>query len=154
MDMPIDTIEMILRLGSAAVLAGIIGIDRELRRKTMGLRTFMLISTGTALFTLLGVELAIAYGDGVTGGAFVDPTRVLQGITAGIGLIAMGGVLHRDDRVRGATTGASVWVVGAIGAACGLGLYPHAATATAIAVGILVLLALAERVMHRRIRGE
>lgn len=153
MDTPIDTWEMVLRLGAAAVLAGVLGIDRELRRKTMGLRTFMLISTGTALFALLGTELAMAYADGETGRA-VDPSRVLQGIAAGIGLIAMGGVLHRDDRVRGATTGASVWVVGAIGTACGFGYYPHAAAATAIAVVILVVLALAERLLHRIVHSD
>lgn len=154
MDTPIDTWEILLRLGTAAALAGILGIDRELRRKTMGLRTFMLVSVGTALFALLGSELAMNYGSGETERAFVDPSRVLQGIAAGIGLIAMGGVLHRDDRVRGATTGASVWVVGAIGTACGFGYYPHAAAATAIAVMILVVLALAERLLHRIVRRD
>jgi putative Mg2+ transporter-C (MgtC) family protein len=122
-----DTWDFVLRLSVAALLAGIIGIDREIRHKTMGLRTLMLVCTGTALFTMLGIELTDAARRYVE----IDPTKVLQGVIAGIGLIAMGGVMHKDDRVRGATTGASVWVVGSIGAACGLGLYVQAAAATA-----------------------
>jgi putative Mg2+ transporter-C (MgtC) family protein len=79
---------------------------------------------------------------------------VLQGVIAGIGLIAMGGVMHKDDRVRGATTGASVWVVGSIGAACGLGLYVQAAAATAIAAFILIVLGVLERFVERRARSR
>lgn len=146
----IETLDFVLRLSIAAVLAGVIGIDREIRNKTMGLRTLMLVSTGAALFTMLGIELTGAAKQHVE----IDPARVLQGVVAGIGLIAMGGVLHKDDRVRGATTGASVWVVGSIGAACGLGLYLQAVVATLIAAAIVTLLGALERVVQRWVRSR
>jgi putative Mg2+ transporter-C (MgtC) family protein len=146
----IETFEFVLRLSVAALLAGIIGIDREIRNKTMGLRTLMLVSSGAALFTMLGIELTGAAREYVE----IDPARVLQGVVAGIGLIAMGGVMHKDDRVRGATTGASVWVVGSIGAACGLGLYTQAAVATAVAAFIVILLGTIERAIQRWLRSR
>lgn len=148
----IETLEFVLRLSVAALLAGIIGIDREIRNKTMGLRTLMLVSVGAALFTMLGIELTGAAKQYVE----IDPARVLQGVVAGIGLIAMGGVMHKDDRVRGATTGASVWVVGSIGAACGLGLYLQAAVATAVAAFIVIIMGALERAVQRwiRFRGD
>ena len=145
-----DAWDFVVRLCVAALLAGVIGIDREIRNKTMGLRTLMLVCTGAALFTMLGIELTGMAKQYVE----VDPARVLQGVIAGIGLIAMGGVMHKDDRVRGATTGASVWVVGSIGAACGLGLYAQAAVATAIAAFILIVLGVLERVVERRARSR
>jgi putative Mg2+ transporter-C (MgtC) family protein len=146
----IETFDFVLRLSIAALLAGIIGIDREIRNKTMGLRTLMLVSTGAALFTMLGIELTGAAKEYVE----IDPARVLQGVVSGIGLIAMGGVMHKDDRVRGATTGASVWVVGSIGAACGLGLYVQAAVATTIAAFIVIILGALERAVQRWARSR
>jgi putative Mg2+ transporter-C (MgtC) family protein len=146
----IETFDFVLRLSIAALLAGIIGIDREVRNKTMGLRTLMLVSTGAALFTILGIELTGAAREHVE----IDPARVLQGVVAGIGLIAMGGVMHKDDRVRGATTGASVWVVGSIGAACGLGLFAQAAVATAACAFIVIILGALERAVQRWTRSR
>lgn len=145
-----DAWDFVVRLCVAALLAGVIGIDREIRNKTMGLRTLMLVCIGAALFTMLGIELTGTAKQYVE----VDPTRGLQGVIAGIGLIAMGGVMHKDDRVRGATTGASVWVVGSIGAACGLGLYVQAAVATAIAAFILIVLGVLERFVEHRARSR
>lgn len=146
----IETLDFVLRLSVAALLAGVIGIDREIRNKTMGLRTLMLISVGAALFTMLGFELTGAAKQYVE----IDPARVLQGVVAGIGLIAMGGVMHKDDRVRGATTGASVWVVGSIGAACGLGLYLQAAVATIVAAFIVIIMGALERAVQRWIHSR
>ncbi len=146
----IETLDFVLRLTLAALLAGVIGIDREVRNKTMGLRTLMLVSTGAALFTILGIELTAAAKQYVE----IDPARVLQGVVAGIGLIAMGGVMHKDDRIRGATTGASVWVVGSIGAACGLGFYLQAAAATIVAAIIVTFLGALERAVQRWTRSR
>lgn len=140
--------EMVLRLLAAAVLGGLIGLDRELGNKTMGLRTLILVATGSALLTLLGMDLA-------TSGAHrldlveVDPSRIIQGIISGIGLIGVGALLQRQRRLRGATTGASVWLVGGIGIACALGLYVAAAVATAIGLVVLVGLGLIEKWTQR-----
>lgn len=134
-----------LPLVVAAGLGGIIGLDRELRHQAMGLRSFILIATGAALFTQLAVAVAGSAGGGV------DPVRVLQGLVAGIGVLGMGAILHRENRVRGATTGASVWIVGSIGAACGLGYFAHAVVATTIVMVALVGLGAVERLLkHRR----
>ena len=138
-----NIVDVALPLVVAAVLGGIVGLDRELRHQAMGLRTFILISTGSALFTQLSIELTAAAGT-------VDPARGLQGIVAGIGVLGMGAILQRGSRVRGATTGASVWIIGAIGAACGLGYFAHAAIATAIVMIALVGLGAIEHAFKRR----
>ena len=140
--------EMVVRLVAAAVLGGLIGLDRELGNKTMGLRTLILVATGSALLTLLAMDLAMT-GVRDLGLREIDPTRIIQGIISGIGLIGVGALLQRQHRLRGATTGASVWLVGGIGIACALGLYVAAAVATAIGLVVLVGLGLLEKWTHR-----
>lgn len=141
--------ELVLRLLAAAVLGGLIGLDRELGGKPMGLRTLILISLGSALMTLLAMELALVAGQRGDLGE-IDPTRIIQGVISGVGLIGVGALLQRERRLRGATTGASVWLVGGIGIACALGFYVAAAVATGIGLFVLVGLGLIERWTRRR----
>jgi putative Mg2+ transporter-C (MgtC) family protein len=141
--------ELVLRLVAAAILGGLIGLDRELGNKTMGLRTLILVATGSALLTLLGMDLAMT-GSRDLDLAELDPTRIIQGVITGIGLIGVGALLQRRRELRGATTGASVWLVGGIGIACGLGLYVAAGVATAIGLFVLVGLGLIEKWTERR----
>jgi putative Mg2+ transporter-C (MgtC) family protein len=132
----IEPVELLLRLGAAALLGGIVGLERELRGKPAGLRTVMLVSIGTAVFALLSIEVAATTtfaGYDATG----DTGRVLQGVVAGIGVLGAGVFLHRDETIRLATTGASVWLAGAVGIACGFGLYLLAGSATALAILVL-----------------
>src|SRR5512134_3594810 len=129
--------ELLLRLGVAALLGAVVGLDRELRHKPTGLRTVTLVSIGAALFTLLALQMApvtAAAGDDPTG----DIGRILQGLVSGIGILGAGIFLHAGGTVRLATTGASVWLAGAIGVAAGLGLYVLAVAATALAILVLV----------------
>ena len=140
----IEPVELLLRLGAAALCGGVIGLERELRRKPTGLRTMMLVAIGTAVFTLIAVEVTLMSGSGrydTTG----DLGRILQGIIAGLGMLGAGLFLHRDATVRLATSGAGVWLAGAVGIACGLGLYLLAGVATGLALVVLAGIGAAER---------
>jgi putative Mg2+ transporter-C (MgtC) family protein len=131
-----DLLELLLRLGAATLCGGIIGLERQVRGKPAGLRTVMLVSIGAAVMTLVAEEMistSAREGYDSTG----DMGRVLQGIVAGLGMLGAGVFLHRDTTVRLATTGASVWFAGAVGAACGLGLYLLAGVATCLAMLVL-----------------
>ncbi len=114
----------IARLLTACLLGGLIGLERELRHKASGLRTNMLLCMGCALFTLLSAVLA--------GDANPDKTRIASNIVQGIGFLGAGIILHTGDRVVGLTSAATVFVIAAIGMACGAGLYLEAALATLI----------------------
>jgi putative Mg2+ transporter-C (MgtC) family protein len=119
--------KMIARLLLAAILGGIIGLERELKRRPAGLRTNMFICFGSAMFTVLSIEL----------GKPNDTTRIAAQIIAGIGFIGAGSILRDKGGVTGLTTAATIFVVASIGMACGGGLYMLAVFAT-----VLIFLAL------------
>src|SRR5215469_233696 len=119
----------ISRLLFAALLGGMIGVQREVKRKDAGVRTNLLICMGSAFFTILSIYLA---GDSTS-----NKGQVAANIVQGIGFLGAGLILHNRSRVSGLTSAASVWVVASIGMACGAGLYVAAGIATLI--GILAL---------------
>ncbi len=120
------------RLVLAAVLGGIVGIERQIKQRPAGLRTNMFICFGAALFTILSSELA-----GSLGG---DHTRIAAQIIPGIGFIGAGSILHAKRGVAGLTTAATMFVVASVGMACGGGLYLEATFSTAfILLALLVL---------------
>src|SRR5229473_187630 len=122
----------ILRLCLAAILGGVIGLERELKHKAAGLRTNMFICFGSAMFTILSVEMAGEF----TG----DHTRIAAQIIPGIGFIGAGSILHARGGISGLTTAATIFVVASIGMAVGAGLYLPALFATLlIFTGLLVL---------------
>ena len=134
-------IEQAIRLLAAACLAGIVGYEREHGDKPAGLRTHMLVGIGACLFTLLMVELVDRFQqDGVQ----ADPIRIVEAITAGIAFLAAGAIIQSRGEVRGLTTGASLWVGGAVGLASGLGEYILAVMAVVLTLIILRLLRLVE----------
>jgi putative Mg2+ transporter-C (MgtC) family protein len=142
-----DLAEILTRLLLACVLAALIGLDRELRSKPVGLRTMMLVSLGAAAFSVVVVEM-VQIMDEVgrdQASLAMDPSRVVEGIVGGIGFLGAGAIIQGRDRVLGVTTGASIWVVGAIGMACGFGFYVHAAVVTGIAILVLTVLGAIER---------
>src|SRR5205809_441958 len=121
-----------LRLMLAACLGGIIGLERELKRRPAGLRTNMFICFGAAMFTILSEEIASGFGG--------DHTRIAAQIIPGIGFIGAGSILHSKNGVSGLTTAATLFVVASIGMACGGGLYLPAIFATMlIFLGLQVL---------------
>ena len=142
----IEPLELVLRLVAATLCGGLIGLERELHGKPVGLKTVTLVAVGTAVLTLVGVEVTLMPGTNgySTGG---DLGRMLQGMTAGLGMLGAGMFIHRDNNIRMATSGAGVWLAGAAGIACGLGLFLLAGIATAIALVILAGIGYAERRM-------
>jgi putative Mg2+ transporter-C (MgtC) family protein len=120
----------IARLVVAAILGGVIGLERQFRHKPAGLRTNMFICFGAAMFTVLSDQLA--------GGMGGDHTRVAAQIIPGIGFIGAGSILHSRGSVVGLTTAATLFVVAGVGMATGGGLY-----STAIFATIVILIALA-----------
>lgn len=124
-------------LGLALVLSAVIGVERETRQKSAGLRTHTLVGVGAALFMLIS---KYGFADVLRPGQIVvDPSRVAAQIVSGIGFLGAGIIFVRRDSVRGLTTAAGVWVTAAVGAAAGAGLPLIAALAT----GIYLLVALA-----------
>jgi putative Mg2+ transporter-C (MgtC) family protein len=126
------------RLLLAAVLGGIVGMEREFKRKPAGLRTNMFICFGSAMFTILSTELAAAWGNG-------DHTRIAAQIIPGIGFIGAGSILHAKGNVSGLTTAATLFVVASIGMASGGGLYLLAIFATMLLFLALHVLGWLER---------
>jgi putative Mg2+ transporter-C (MgtC) family protein len=112
------------RLLMACAMGGVIGWEREWRHKASGLRTNILICLGAALFTMLSAVIA---GEGST-----NRGQIASNIVQGIGFLGAGLILHTRNRVLGLTSAATVWVVAAVGMACGAGLYIQAAISTAI----------------------
>ena len=127
----------LLRLLIAAILGGIIGLERQLRHKPAGLRTNIFICFGAAMFTVLSNQLA-----GSLGG---DHTRVAAQIIPGIGFIGAGSILHSRGSVVGLTTAATLFVVASVGMAAGGGLYITAIFATLVILMALALLGRLER---------
>lgn len=124
------------RLLMACAMGGVIGLEREWRHKASGLRTNMLICMGAALFTMLSVVVA---GEGSS-----NKGQIASNIVQGIGFLGAGLVLHTRNRVLGLTSAATVWVVAAIGMACGAGLYVESAIATLIVYVALQFIGLLE----------
>jgi len=135
--MPIASILKIIgELALAAFLGGLIGLERYYARKEAGLRTFALVSLGSALFIILNQEAVAPYSPGTS----FDPSRVLSQIILGIGFIGAGVIILRRGRVTGLTTASSLWVVAGIGAAVGLDLYWLAIFVSVLTIIILSLL--------------
>ncbi len=150
----LDLGELTLRLLVAAVLGGAIGFEREMREREAGLRTHILVSVGSSLFTVIS-----AYGfseffqSGIATGR-VDPTRIAAQIVSGIGFLGAGAIITQGLTVRGLTTAATLWLVAAIGMASGAGYWSAALIATALALLSLGPLRIASHRLIRRYRPE
>ncbi|MEO7885970.1 MAG: MgtC/SapB family protein [Polaromonas sp.] len=122
----------LLRLLLAALLGGLLGIEREQKGKAAGVRTHMLVSMGAALFVLVPQQ---------SGMVSADISRVVQGIIAGVGFLGAGTILKGDDeeKVKGLTTAAGIWLTAAIGVAAGMGREATAVLSTVLALGVLAL---------------
>src|SRR5688572_7099016 len=126
------------RLLIATALGAVIGFDRQLRNRPAGLRTHMVMSLAAALFTVLTLELHRELGaQGQTG---ADPIRIIEAITVGVSFLAAGTIIQSGRNVKGLTTGAGMWLAGAVGLACGLERYGLAVLGALLAVVILAVL--------------
>lgn len=136
--MSIDTYEIIIRLSCAAFCGALIGIERERKEWTAGMRTHMMVAVGSALYMIVS-----AYGfEQFVGreGIQFDPTRIAAQVVSGIGFLGAGTIifLHRGI-IRGLTTASGLWTVAAIGLAVGAGMYWAAVATTIIALIILLV---------------
>ncbi len=128
--------EVVIRLSLAAILGGLFGLEREVRGREAGLRTNILISVSSCLFTYLGVETFPYFEDSVR-----DPARIAAQIVSGVGFLGAGALLVYKNKVRGLTTAATIWLVAAVGMAAGVGAYFAAIFTSLMALATLVLLA-------------
>jgi putative Mg2+ transporter-C (MgtC) family protein len=126
----LDWEHIVLRLGLAAVLGAAIGAEREFRERQAGLRTHLVVSVGSALFTIVSAYGFAEFRD-------VDPTRIAAQIVTGIGFLGAGAIIRQGLSVRGLTTAATLWLVAAVGMAAGAGYWQAAVIAT---VGALLSL--------------
>jgi putative Mg2+ transporter-C (MgtC) family protein len=133
-----------LRLGTAVLCGGIIGLERQLRGKAAGIRTSILICLGTQLFVSLGASFA---------GDRVDPTRVLAQVVTGIGFLGGGVILAREGAVIGVTSAAVIWVLAALGSLIGLGHLVASIILSVVTVGLLLGVELLESIFRRLREG-
>jgi putative Mg2+ transporter-C (MgtC) family protein len=135
-----DTVDILMRLGFAALAGAALGLNRDLHGKPTGVRTLGLVGLASAL-----AVIAVGHGEG-------DVSRVIQGIVTGIGFLGAGVIIRGETgkHVHNLTTAASVWLTACAGAACGVGEWRLLLIGTPIAFGILVLGGPFERWVHRR----
>ncbi|MBN9308092.1 MAG: MgtC/SapB family protein [Devosia sp.] len=129
---------IVIRLLVAAVLGAVIGFERGSTHGTAGLRTHVLIAVAAALFTSLAFEI---YDQALAGGSqTADPIRAIEAVTAGIAFLGAGAIFQQRGSVHGLTTGAGMWLSGAVGVAVALGYYLIAAGVALLAVLVLAAL--------------
>jgi putative Mg2+ transporter-C (MgtC) family protein len=135
----LSPLELFARLAIAGVFGALVGFDRELTNKPAGLRTHTLVSLAAALFTLITFQL-YAELDAHDGNTSADPIRIIEAVTAGVAFLAAGAIIRSGGNVHGLTTGANMWLAGAIGVACGAGFYLLATLGAIFSVIIITLL--------------
>jgi putative Mg2+ transporter-C (MgtC) family protein len=129
---------ILIRLLLAAIFGGVIGWERGREAGTAGLRTHMLIALAAALFTTLAFEI---YREALEGGSNnPDPIRAIEAVTAGIAFLGAGAIFQQRGSVQGLTTGAGMWLAGAVGVTAALGYYLIAAVVAVFAVIVLAAL--------------
>ena len=136
-------LDLLLRMALAVVLGTVIGVERELKREEAGLRTHALVALGASLFTIISSH---AFRD-----LDPDPTRIAAQIVTGIGFIGAGTILRGEAGVRGLSSAASVWAVGAMGMASGAGLPVLAVGGMLLALFVLEVL---ERIEQSFLRSR
>ena len=129
-----EAMEVAQRLFVATLVGGAIGVNREMRHRPAGFKTHAMVGLGAALITVVAAMLTNI--DHPNNDAM---TRVMQGVIAGIGFLGGGAILKEGDEVRGVTTAATIWVVAALGVACGAGFFGAALIAVGIALLVLIL---------------
>jgi putative Mg2+ transporter-C (MgtC) family protein len=139
-------VRVVIRLGSAAILGGLIGLERERAGKAAGTRTHMMVALGAALFVLVPSLAGLEQG---------DLSRVIQGIAAGIGFLGGGTIIKRSSEsdIEGLTSAATIWFTGAIGIAVGVGQIWLALVGVVSAWAVLSMALRLDRWVSDRRRG-
>jgi putative Mg2+ transporter-C (MgtC) family protein len=145
---------VLLRLCVAAGLGAVVGFEREIRDREAGIRTHLLVSLGSGLFTIVS---AYGFHEFLTAGSNViraDPTRIAAQIVTGIGFLGAGAIIREGLSVRGLTTAGSLWVVAAIGMASGAGYYWAAVVTTLLTIFALGPLRVLSHKVIERLKPE
>lgn len=136
-----DEIPYLTRIIFAAILGGLVGLERDIHGRAAGLRTHLLVCTGAAVFMVLSVIIAAEGKKLVPGITFIsDPGRIAAQVVTGIGFLGAGTIIKAGINVRGLTTAACLWIVASIGMAAGAGLYLIASVTTLLALFSLISL--------------
>lgn len=149
MSIAFDTITL-GKLLLAAILGGVIGLEREIHGRPAGFRTHLLVSLGACLYVITSVHFYTVYGNfngNVSPG--VDPGRVAAQVVTGIGFLGAGAIIREKLSVRGLTTAACLWLAAAIGVACGVGLFGISMVVTVMSLVSLLLLKRVEAMLTR-----
>ena len=146
----LDGPEIVLRLGVATLAGGLIGLNRDLHGKPIGLKTLGLVGLATAMV----VMLADPFGDSTN--LSDAASRIIQGILTGIGFLGAGVIVHAEHhfRVRGLTSAACTWFAACVGIACGVGRWLNVAVALVIAFTLLIVGRRLEHWLHRSFGGK
>nr|WP_295972618.1 MgtC/SapB family protein [uncultured Bacillus sp.] len=127
--------EFLIKLGISAILGMIIGLERELKRKPVGLKTSLVISIVSCLLTIISIESAYKFPSNENINITMDPLRLTAQIVSGIGFLGAGVILRRgNDSISGLTTAALIWGAAGIGIAVGVGYYIEAFTGVALLI--------------------
>jgi putative Mg2+ transporter-C (MgtC) family protein len=138
--MVIDNWTLVLRIGGALLLGGIVGYEREREQKPAGLRTIMLVTVGSALAMLMGQRLSDFMQIDPSVSMTLNPTRLLSALMQGVGFLGAGTIFTSQRTVHGLTTAAAVWAMAAVGVAVGVGDWVLASVGTVAAFFILRIL--------------
>jgi putative Mg2+ transporter-C (MgtC) family protein len=138
---------VLLRLGGALLFCGLIGLERESANRPAGLRTHMLVGLAAALYCLVMLEV-LDGADEYTDRVAMDPIRLIEAVTSGVAFLAAGMIIFSGGKVKGLTTGASLWLAAAIGLSAGFGFWLMAASATTLALVVIRLVKLGEDQAH------
>lgn len=131
--------EILGRLVLAVIFGAAIGLDREYQQKAAGLRTHILVALAAAIFTLITFEIFFEMNE-LMDEPRSDAIRIIEAVTAGVAFLAAGTIIQSGGTVQGLTTGASMWLAGAVGLACGGGFYTIAVIGTVLALIVLFIL--------------
>lgn len=138
----IPDLEIIIRLVAAAVIGGIIGLEREINNRPAGLRTHMLVAIGSTLMMLVSKYGFLEFTN-------ADPSRLAAQVVSGIGFLGAGTIIMSEKTVHGLTTAASLWATACLGLAIGAGYYLGAAIGSILVIFTLVILLVAEKSILR-----
>ena len=131
---------------AAAILGALIGLERQVSRKPVGLRTNILICLGACIFTIISLQLGVSLG--------ASPERMAANVVQGVGFLGAGAIMRDRGTIQGATTAATIWLVASLGVACGAGFFLVAIVGTVLALFVLFGLHPLEKRLDRRRLGN
>lgn len=146
-------VDMIMRIGAGAVLGGVIGYERDVHRRPVGLRTHLLVAMAAATFMVISSQFVYWQHYGKDDLVEVDASRIAASVVSGIGFLAGGAILRNGLTIQGLTTAAGLWLVTAIGMCAGAGMYVESAVVTGFGIVALTVLRRFEdkNVLRRRV---